>query len=202
MCLSAARIGDGVTFDLGIRQLLGTASDKWSNSNVAFLRGFNERMKGHLPSAELYFREAYDLSPGNYSIARELAAICLSRGNLDEAERFGREAYSISPRNAYVLDIFIAVLTRRLRGKAKGNTEVQELMDTLKQVGEEGGRSFYTTRNSEIEFLGGDRRLARAIAEEAISRTPNIFEPRRIYAEILLEERNFAKVAEVIMDEG
>ena len=30
------------------------------------------------------------------------------------------------------------------------------------------------------------------------SRTPNIFEPRRIYAEILLAERNFTKVAEVI----
>jgi len=45
---------------------------------------------------------------------------------------------------------------------------------------------------------GGDRRLARTIAEEAISRTPNIFEPRRIYAEILLEERNFTKVTEVL----
>jgi len=80
----------------------------------------------------------------------------------------------------------------------KENAEILDLMDVLKQVGDEGGRSFYTTRNAEIEFLGGDRRLARTIAEEAISRTPNIFEPRRIYATILLSERNFSKVNEVL----
>ena len=125
MCLSAARIGDLETFDVGIRQLVvSTAGDKWSRSTVAFLQGFNERMKGHQPAAETYFREAYDLSPGNYSTARELAAICLARGNLDEAEQFAREAYGISPRNAYVLDILIAVLTRRLRGRVKENPEI------------------------------------------------------------------------------
>ena len=53
-------------------------------------------------------------------------------------------------------------------------------MDVLKQVDEEGGRSFYMARNAEIELLAGDRRLARTIAEEAISRTPNIFEPRSL----------------------
>ena len=198
MCLSAARVGDTATFEFGIRRLVDAAKDKWSQSNVAFLRGFNERMKGHLPAAETYFREAYELSPGNYSIARELAAICLARGNLDEAEQFAREAYGISSSNAYVLDVLIAVLTRRLRGRVKENPEVRELMDVLKGVGDEGGRSFYTTRNAEIEFLGGDKRLARTIAEEAINRTPNIFEPRRIYVDILLEDRNFAKASEII----
>jgi tetratricopeptide (TPR) repeat protein len=197
MCLSAARIGESDDFNLGISHLSDQA-DKWSKSTIAFLRGFNERMKGHLPAAEGYFREAYELSPGNYSNARELAAICLVRGKLNEAEQFAREAYSISSSNPYTLDILIAVLTRRLQGRVKDNVEVRELMDVLKEVGDEGGRSFYTTRNAKIEFLGGDRRFARKIAEEAISRTPKIFEPRRIYAEILLEERNFAKVAEVL----
>lgn len=198
MCLSAARIGDSATFELGIVRLVSTAGDSWSKSNVAFLRGFNERMKGHHPVAEGFFREAYSLSPGNYSTARELAAICLARGNLNEAEQFAREAHSISSSNTYVLDILIAVLTRKLRGKAKENAEVRELMEVLKQVGDEGGRSFYTTRNAEIELLAGDKRLARTLAEEAILRTPNVFEPRRIYAEVLLADGNFAKVAEVL----
>jgi tetratricopeptide (TPR) repeat protein len=104
MCLSAARISDNATFDFGIRELSAVAGDNWSKSNVAFLRGFNERMKGHQPASEPYFREAYDLSPGNYSITRELAAICLTRGNLDEAEQFAREAYSVTPTNPYVLE--------------------------------------------------------------------------------------------------
>lgn len=198
MCLSAARIGDTATFDFGIKRLVDAASDKWSKSNVAFLRGFNERMKGHQPIAERHFRDAYELSPGNYSTARELAAICLARGNLVEAELFAREAYGITSSNVYVLDILVAVLTRKLRKKAKENAEVRELMDVLRQVGDEGGRSFYTTRNAEIELLAGERRLARTLAEEAMSRTPNIFEPRRIYAEVLLAEGNFAKVPEVL----
>lgn len=198
MCLSSARIGDASTFDLGIEHLTDTVGDNWSRSNVAFLRGFNERMKGHQPAAERYFREAYKLSPGNYSTARELAAILLARGDLAEAEKFAREAHIIASRNDYVLDILIAVLTRKLRGKVKENAEVSGLMDVLKQVDDESRRSFYATRNAEIELLGGDRRLARTLAEKAISRTPNIFEPRRIYAEILLMEGNFSKAFEVL----
>lgn len=198
MCLSAARLGDPSTFNEGIRRLAETAADKWSKSNVAFLKGFNERMKGHQPSAESYFREAYELSPGNYSVARELSAICLARGKLSEAEQFAREAHNITPNNAYLLDILIAVLTRKHQKKVRDNPEVRELMDALKQVGEEGGRSFYTTRSAEIELLGGDRQEARILAEKAISRTPNIFEPRRIFAEILLAEGNFPKVAETL----
>ncbi|MEX2167036.1 MAG: hypothetical protein WD852_08470 [Methyloceanibacter sp.] len=198
MCLAAARIGQSATFDIGIRRLVDTAGDQWSRSNIAFLRGFNERMKGHQPIAEQHFREAYRLSPGNHPAARELAAVCLARNNLDEAEQFAREAYGISSSNAYVLDILIAVLTRKLEGKVRQSAEVRDLMDVLKQVGDEGGRSFYTTRRAEIEFLGGDRKLARRLAEDAISRTPNVFEPRRIHAEILLAEKNFSKVADVL----
>ncbi|BBU63204.1 hypothetical protein MSC49_31390 [Methylosinus sp. C49] len=198
MCLAAARIGETVTFDTGIQRLADTDGDNWTKSNVSFLRGFNERMKGHLPLAEQHFREAYGLSPGNYSITRELAAICLARGSLEQAEQFAREAHAISSSNPYVLDIVIAVLTRKLRRKAKENAEIREMMDRLRQVGDEGGRSFYTTRKAEIELVGGDRRLARTLAEEAITRTPNIFEPRRIYCEVLLAEGNFAKVAEVL----
>jgi tetratricopeptide (TPR) repeat protein len=198
MCLSAARLGDSATFDLGIQRLVNAAGDKWSKSNIAFLKGFNERMRGHQPAAEKYFREAYELSPGNYSSARELAAICLARGNLSGAEQFAREAHGTSSSNAYVLDILIAVLTRKHGRKVKENAEIRDLMDVLKRVGDEGGRSFYTTRKAEIELVGGDRRLARVLAEEAISRTQNIFEPRRIYAEVLLAERNFAKIPEIL----
>ena len=198
MCLSSARLGDTATFDIGIRRLVDAAEDNWSKSNVAFLRGFNERMRGHQPAAETHFREAYELSPGNYSTARELAAICLARGNLLEAEQFAREAHAISSSNAYVLDILIAVLTRKHGRKVKENADIRELMGVLKRVDDEGGKSFYPTRKAEIELLGGDRRLARTLAEEAMARTPNIFEPRRIYAEILLAEGNFAKMPEVL----
>lgn len=198
LCLSSARVADNESFKLGILRLEAIPSDAQSSSNIAFLKGFNERMKGHQALAETLFREAYRLSPGNYSTARELSAIYLSRGDLDDAEMFAREAYSIASTNVYVLDILIAVLTRKLRGKAKDNREVQELMDALKIEGDEGGRSFYTTRLAELELVSGDRRAARTLAQGAISQTSNVFEPRRIYAEIQMQEQNYKEVKEVL----
>ena len=73
-CLSAARLGKTGVFDEGITKLVGAANDNWARSNIAFLNGFNFRLKGNLPKAEASFRSAYDLSPGNVSAARELAA--------------------------------------------------------------------------------------------------------------------------------
>ena len=198
MCLAAARIAETETFDEGIRRLEAVAGDEWARSNIAFLRGFSARFRGNLPAAEESFRESYRLSPGNTSTAREIAAICLARGNLDEAESFAREARGYASRNPYVIDILIAVLIKKLGRSAMGNVEVREMLDALKAVGEEGGRSFYTTRRAELEHLWGDNRLARTLIEEAIVRTPSIFEPRRIYAEILLKEGNKAKAEEVI----
>lgn len=94
MCLAAARLGEQKLFDDGIAKLQSVARSDWAKSNIAFLQGFNSRLKGNLPRAEIFFRDSFSLSPGNVSAARELAAICLARDNLDEAERFAREARS------------------------------------------------------------------------------------------------------------
>jgi tetratricopeptide (TPR) repeat protein len=198
MCLPAARIGDIETFREGIARLEAGARDDWARSNIAFLRGFNERMMGNPPAAESFFRESYRLSPGNYSSARELAAICLARGNLDEAETFAREARVHAPSNAFVIDILVAVLIKKLGKQARNDPEVRELLDLLEALSEETGRSFFTTRKAELEHLYGDNRLARSLIEQAIQTTPNIFEPRRIYADILLKDGNKAKAGDVI----
>ena len=52
-CLSAARLGKIDIFDEGIKKLVGAANDDWARSNIAFLNGFNFRLKGNLPKAEI-----------------------------------------------------------------------------------------------------------------------------------------------------
>jgi tetratricopeptide (TPR) repeat protein len=198
MCLPASRIGDVATFDEGIERLEIAANDEWARSNVAFLRGFNKRMRGNPPAAEGFFRDSYRLSPKNHSSARELAAICLMRGNLDEAERFAREARAQAQRNDFVIDILVAVLIRKLGRHALHDSEVRELLDLLEDLSEESGRSFFTTRKAELEHLYGDNRLARKLIEHAIDKTPRIFEPRRIYVDILLKDGNKTKAKDVI----
>jgi len=198
MCLPASRIGDAPAFDEGIQRLERAASDNWARSNVAFLRGFNERMQGNVPAAEEYFRESYQLSPGNHSSARELAAICLARGNLDEGEKFAREARSYAASNAFTVDILVAVLVKRLGKNALTDSEVRGLLELLERLSGESGRSFFVTRKAELEHLYGDNRSARALIEEAIRITPSIFEPRRIYADILLKEGDKVKANDVI----
>lgn len=118
-CLAASRLGDHITFNEGITKLEATAKTDWARSNVAFLKGFNFRLKGTLPQAEEYLRIAYRLSPGNNSAAREIAEICLARGNLNEAERFAREAHSHGPSNPYHIDTLISVLVRKHGKSAK-----------------------------------------------------------------------------------
>lgn len=198
ICLSAARLGQADVFEDGIAKLVAIAKDDWAKSNIAFLNGFNFRFKGNLPRSEEFFREAYKLSPGNSSAAREIAAICLARDNLDEAELFAREAHSHGPTNAYLLDVFISVLVRKHGRSAKYVSEINDLFDVLEKVGDEGGRSFFTTRRAEFEHLWGNNKEALRLIEEAIRKTPTIFEPRRLYAEILLKDGNKVKAHEAI----
>jgi tetratricopeptide (TPR) repeat protein len=198
MCLAAARLGDQETFESGIKKLEGRAKDDWAKSNIAFLKGFNWRFRGNLPEAESLFREAYRLSPGNLHAARELAEICLARDNLDEAELFSREAQSHGPTNPYLLDTLISVLVRKHGRSAKHVTEIAELFDVLEKVGEEQGRSFFTTRKAEFEHLWGNNKEAFRLVNLAIEKTPRIFEPRRLLAEIYLKDGNKAKAFEVI----
>ena len=198
MCLPASRIGDNQAFEEGIRRLEKAAKDDWAKSNTAFLRGFHERMLGNIPAAEAFFRESYQFSPGNNSSARELAAICLTRGNLDEAEKYARVAIGYAASNVFTVDILIAVLIKKLGKNAIYDSEVRGMFDLLERLSEESDRSFFVTRKAELEHLYGDNRLAKNYIEQAIRITPSIFEPRRIYAEILLKEGDKARANDVI----
>jgi len=198
LCLAGARVGDKDAFGEGLGILERMANDRWARSNIAFLRGFNERMKGNLPEAERHFADAETLSPDNISATRELASVSLLRGNLVRAEQFARAALSHARRNPFVVDILVAVLIRKLGQKALRDPELIELLDVLEEVSNEDDRSFYSTRMAEIEHRWGDNKKARRLIEEAIDLTPTIFEPRRIYAEILLKDGNKGKAHEVI----
>lgn len=156
------------------------------------------RFKGHLPQAEDLFRESYSLSPGNLHAARELAEICLARDNLDEAELYAREAYSHGSTNSYLIDTLISVLVRKHGRSAKHVSEINDLFDVLESVGDQDGRSFFTTRRAEFEFLWGSNKEAVRLIDEAIAKTPTIFEPRRLHALIMLKDGNKTKAFETI----
>lgn len=198
LCLSTARIGDERAFKEGIAQLKSEAKDEWAKSNVAFLEGFYFRLKGNLPKAEILFRQAHALSPGNMSATREIASICLARGNLDEAEHFSREAHSHAGSNPYIIDILVSVLIRKHGNNAKNMPEINDMFDKLEKVGEEEGRSFFTTRKAEFEHLWGDNKEALRLIKTAVKKTPNLFEPRRLLADIYLKDGNKVKALETI----
>ena len=200
LCLASARVDDQKTFSEGLKVLRSIAKDDWAESNIAFLQGFNFRLKGHIPKAELSLRRAYNLSPGNFSAARELASICLERGNLQEGERFAREAHQHAQSNPYLVDILVAILIRKYKTSKSNDIELAEMFKLLKKVGDEEGRSFYTTRKAEFEYFHGDNGKALNLIEIASSKTPNLFEPRRLHAEILLKMGNKVKANEVISE--
>jgi hypothetical protein len=151
-----------------------------------------------LPTAETSFRSAYNLSPGNVSAARELAAVCLARGNLEDAESFAREAHSYATSNPYLLDILISILIRRYGGNVKYRSEIVEMFDALEMVGDEGGKSFFTTRKAEYEHLWGDNKKALNLIAAAVRKTPNIFEVRRLETQMLLKDGNRVKAGKIV----
>jgi Tfp pilus assembly protein PilF len=68
----------------------------------------------------------------------------------------------------------------------------------LEEVGEDGGRSFFTTRKAEFEYLCGDNKRALELIDRAIQKTPKIFEPHKIRCEILLKDGHSAKASDEI----
>lgn len=186
LCLASARRGQESDFKRGIDLLNAGSTDAWARSNRNFLLGFNARMRGRLPEAEEFMRKAYADSPGNFSAAHELASICLARGNLQDAESFARKAFEAAPDNAYILDIFLRVLIGTNQQR-KNDKDISLLFDRLKLVGDEEGRSFYTTRRAEYELRFGRLDEACKLIDEAVRKTPGIFNVHALRAEIYLE---------------
>lgn len=197
LCLAAARTGNDEVFDLALGKLRARANDDWTRSNLAYLQGFRLRMRGQLPAAQDLFQKAYDFHNGNASAMRELAAISLTRGNLDKAESLAREARSFARTNAYLVDILLTVLIRK-RASAAGTSEIEDLFAILENVGEENGRSFYTTRRAEFEYLWGDNKKAAQLIDKAAAKTPAIFEVRRLQSEIHLKSGNKNRADEAL----
>jgi tetratricopeptide (TPR) repeat protein len=197
LCLAAARIGQDQVFDQAIKKLQARANDDWARSNVAYLQGFQLRMRGRLPAAQDLFQTAYDFHRGNISAMRELAAIALARGDLDKAEGLAREAHSFARTNAYLVDILLTVLIRK-HSSSIATSEIEDLFSVLERVGEESGRTFYTTRRAEYEHLWGDNKKAAQLIDQAAAKTPMIFEVRRLQAEIFLKAGNKNRSDEAI----
>jgi len=199
LCLSAARLNKQDDFERGIGILRGRANDAWARSNLNFLLGFNARLGGNLPKAETSFREAYRLSPGNFSAARELSAVCLARGDFPSAERFAREAFAVAHDNPYVIDVLLSVILNSTQFNTnRAQDEIDFLFTKLKDVGEEEGHSFYTTRRAEYELKRGELREARSLIDEAAVKTSHLFAVHALRAEIYLESDNKAVVLEEI----
>jgi len=141
-----------------------------------------------LPQAEEHFRKAREESPGNFSALRELASICKIRGELDAAETFARQAFDTASDNPYILDILLSVLIARPRNKlGEHEPEIENLFGKLESVGEEEGRSFYTTRRAEYELRHGRVDEACRLIDAAASKTPGIFDIHALRAEIYLD---------------
>jgi tetratricopeptide (TPR) repeat protein len=199
LCLSSARMNRQHEFQKGMSLLRTWADDSWARSNVHFLLGFNARLDGNLPLAETHLREAYRESPGNFSAIRELAAICVIWGELDQAETFARKAIETASDNPYILDILLSALITCPRNKLREREpEIAHLFEKLKTVGEEEGRSFYTTRVADYQLKLGNIHEASRMIDAAATKTPGIFDIHALRAKIYLERGIKAIVSDEI----
>lgn len=200
-CLAAARLAKDAEFNRGIAVLHSFGNDRWANSRSNFLRGFHARLSGYLPEAEELYRRSYELSPGDFHTARELAHVCKVRGRLDEAEKFARRAYQIAPDNPYIIDILIGIiLNLPATEREKNRVELDELLDRLKQFGDGDGNSFYAARTAELEQKRGNLGEAIRLVDKAVRITPKLFTVHALRAQVYLDQGNKTIVAEEIRE--
>jgi tetratricopeptide (TPR) repeat protein len=198
VCLAASRLGDGTVFDRYIRTLADASKSTRDKGSVAFLRGFNARVAGHLPEAEQHFRVAYDLNLRNYSLLRELSALLIGIGKFEEGEQYARRAYEIAPDNPFVVDILVRCLIGRgLLVSRSGQSEIDTLMERLKLV-EGDDMSFYDIRMAEMALYRGDLDQAAKMVRNSIKKTAWMFSAHALLAEIELKRKNYSAVADAI----
>jgi hypothetical protein len=112
----------------------------------------------------------------------------LKRSRPDQAEIFARQAIETASDNPYMLDILLSALIDCPPDKLhEREPEIEHLFQKLESVGEEEGRSFYTTRRAEYEFKHGNILEACRLIDSAASKTPGIFDIHALRAKIYLE---------------
>ncbi len=195
---SAARINDQETFQRALSRLRGVSRDGWVRSIVNFLEGLNLRLSGDFHGAYKFFLTSYELANGSRATARELASVCLKLGKHGEAEKYARKAHGYAKRSPFIIDILISCLVHSKKRDSLHDPEVLGLLDTLEILDQEEGRSFYTTRKAEIQYLYGNNRVALKLIKEALHITPGLFEPLHLYAKMLLKDGNPSRALEAI----
>ncbi len=175
--LSAARIKDAKEYAQAMK-LLKSKGSKTAVRVAAFVSGFKARLDNRDDEAEAHFIEAWNLSPTNASINRELAKIYCGQKNYVEAEQYARQAYSVAPTNPYLLDIMLEVLLgKQATGLDVSINEIRDVQAALKVHGNEPGLSFFPVREAQKYLNNREYSMAISLANQAIEMTPDLIAP-------------------------
>ena len=171
--LSAIRLDKADELDSAIRLLDQYRSHKIARRNIAFLKGFQLRLKKRYDEAEAEFLKAFRLSPKNASINRELANLYRHQKDYDSAETYARPAYVALPTNAFIIDVLLeSLLGKASLGLPVDQSEIDKLFGELGRYGDVPGSSFFQVRMAQDLFRNRQNRAALTAANAAIDRTP------------------------------
>lgn len=172
--LSAARANDSAEFDRAM-SLLGHYTSRIARRVRLFLEGFAFRLKGQLDDAETKYKQAWDLSPDNPHINRELAQLYCRQKRYDEAESFARQSYKIQLTNPFIIDILLeTLLGKRGFHQYVDNEEIEHLKQELRRHSAEAGTSFHLIREAQECYYARDYRSANLVIQRAVSQNPNL----------------------------
>lgn len=188
--LSAVRLNDQTEFNYALSELK-TLPGKPAQRIRYFLEGFNARIKGLLDAAEHKFRKAWELSPDNQSVNRELASLYCKQKRYNDAEAHARSVYRIAPTNPYSIDILAETLLGKLyQGLPIDASELNRLFDELRIYGDAPGSSFYQMRDAQRKWKDKDFGGALKSVAKAIERTPSLVSAYFLRADVHLSLGN------------
>ncbi len=177
-----------------VRQKLKGNQGKLAQEIYHFLGGFFARLRNDFDTAETEFLEAIKAGPRNFNTLRELAQLYLRKRSYTNAESYARRAFELAPTNPYIIDMLVEVLIQKsAKDHFQFGDEINGLMKSLLQFGDDDGVSFYLARMADIERIRRNYVGALEFANRAVGKTPRIFSVYKERAKIYLALKRFSE---------
>jgi tetratricopeptide (TPR) repeat protein len=192
--LSLARLGEKRQFDETINRLRHINSPR-IKEKLLFLEGFWQRLTGELLEAKEKFLIAHSMNRRSFSTLRELSYTLIQLDENEEAEKYARIGFEIKPMDPYNADIYLAakLAQRKVSRDIFYDPEISDLLDTLRNHGDEEGMGFYNLRMADLYRRMGSLTEAMEWANKAVDRAPWLYGAHRVQAELYLKQRLFGK---------
>lgn len=169
LCMSLARNKD--------RRFEKEVEYFFEGADYYFLKGFYWRIKKDLRRAEQSLNSALEFNPNHQRTKREIVNVYIMNENYHDGLALAKENFLRKKTNPFHIQAyFICLLHNNEQNIDSVRTELQELLDLIKQSLDKKAKSMYTTMQGEfIYYVQQNPQRAIDVLEASVNKYGNVF---------------------------